>query len=333
MTTSSSSDWQPTATLEVLKLRAQMLQSIRAFFSQRGVLEVETPMLSAAATTDPALSSFVTRYNGPLFPRGKNFYLHTSPEFPMKRLLAAGSGSIYQICKVFRDGESGRLHNPEFTLLEWYRLGFDHHRLMDEVEELVVQLLGSRLRLDTTERLSYREAFQRYVKIDPHTATISDFSNAAKARGLNASDELLAQKDLSAWRDLLLIHAIEPHLGQKRLTFLYDFPAAQASLARIQPGNPPLAARFELYLDGIELANGFRELTDAEEQRTRFEQQLLAREIKDLPSVPLDEYLLTALKHGLPDCAGVALGLDRLVMLAASTHAIKYILAFPLDRA
>lgn len=333
MTTSSSSDWQPTATLEVLKLRAQMLQSIRAFFSQRDVLEVETPMLSAAATTDPALASFTTHYTGPLFPRGKNFYLHTSPEFPMKRLLAAGSGSIYQIGKVFRDGESGRLHNPEFTLLEWYRLGFDHHRLMDEVEELVVQLLSAHLKLDTTERLSYREAFQHYVEIDPHTATISDFSNAAKAHKLNVSAELLAQKDLSAWRDLLLTHAIEPHLGQKRLTFLYDFPAAQASLARIQPGDPPLAARFELYLNGIELANGFHELADAEEQRARFEHQLQTRAVFGQPIVPMDRQLLASLHQGLPDCAGVALGFDRLVMLAIGAQTIAQTIAFPIERA
>ncbi|MDO8705555.1 MAG: EF-P lysine aminoacylase EpmA, partial [Sulfuricaulis sp.] len=262
MTTDASGDWRPTAALEVLKLRARLLERTRAFFSERGVLEVETPVLSTAAVTDPMLASLATRYTGPRFPRGQVFYLHTSPEFPMKRLLAAGSGSIYQIGKVFRDGEAGRLHNPEFTMLEWYRLDFDHHRLMNETEELVAQLLSPHLKLDSTERLSYREVFQRDIKLDPHTASVEDFVATAEAHRISVSQDLLAQNDLSAWRDLLLTHLIEPKLGRGRLTFIYDYPAAQASLARIQPGDPPLAARFELYLDGIELANGFHELAD-----------------------------------------------------------------------
>jgi len=350
MKTNTSGDWQPAATLEVLKLRARLLQRIRAFFSQRGVLEVETPMLSAAATTDPALSSFATHYTGPLFPRGQILYLHTSPEFPMKRLLAAGAGSTYQICKVFRDGESGHLHNPEFTMLEWYRLGFDHHRLMDEVEELVTQALGTHLELDATERLSYRQVFQRHVELDPHTATVKDCAAAAKAHGINISPTLLAQNDLSAWRDLLLTHVVEPKLGQGQLTFIYDYPVSQASLARLQPGNPPVAARFELYLNGIELANGFHELADADEQRTRFEQQQQARAASGVPAVPMDERLLAAmcrdaqvsreagcrerpLAHGLPDCAGVALGFDRLVMLACGAKSVQEAMAFPIERA
>ncbi len=297
------------------------------------MLEVETPILSAAAVTDPALASLVTRYLGPLFPHGQTLYLHTSPEFPMKRLLAAGSGPIYQICKVFRDGESGRLHNPEFTMLEWYRPGFDHHRLMDETGELVMQLLAPHLSLNPPERRTYREAFQRYADLDPHTASTGDFAAVAKAHQIRVPQDLLAQNDLSIWRDLLLTHVVEPRLGQGRLTFIYDYPASQASLARVQPGNPPVAARFELYLNGIELANGFHELADADEQRTRFERQLHARVVSGLPAVPLDERLLAALVHGLPDCAGVALGIDRLVMLAAGAHAIKDVMAFPVDRA
>jgi len=326
-------DWRPTASLDVLKLRARLLSSIRAFFSERGVLEVDTPMLSSAATPDPALSSMSTRYTGPLFPHGGTLYLHTSPEFPMKRLLAAGSGSIYQICKVFRDGETGRLHNPEFTMIEWYRLDFDHHQLMREAEALVTQMLAPHRRLLATERLTYRQAFAQHVGLDPHTVSAQDCATAATRHGIAVPQDLLVQLDLAAWRDLLLTHVVEPRLGQDRLTFLYDYPAVQASLARILPGDPPVAARFELYLDGIELANGFYELADADEQHARFERQLQARDEGGLAPVPIDERLLAALRQGLPDCAGVALGFDRLVMLAIGAESIQAAMAFPLDRA
>jgi len=327
----TSGGWQPSATLEVLKLRARMLTGIRAFFSERGVLEVETPCLSAAATPDPALLSFATRYTGPLFPQGQTLYLHTSPEFPMKRLLAAGSGSIYQICKVFRDGEAGRMHNPEFTLLEWYRMGFDAAQLMAEVESLVRQMLDEHVALAPSEKLSYREAFQQHAHLDPHTATAQDFAQAARAHEIHAPPGMLTHHDVAIWRDLLLTHLIEPKLGQGRLTFLYDYPASQASLARVRPGTPPLAERFELYLNGTELANGFHELADASEQRTRFERQLHARSTEHLPSVPLDENLLAALANGLPDCSGVALGFDRLAMLAAGAKSLGEVIAFPVD--
>ena len=327
------SDWRPSAALDILKLRARLLERTRAFFFTRGVLEVETPVLSGAATTDPALASFATRYTGPRFPQGQTLYLHTSPEFPMKRLLAAGSGSIYQICKVFRDGEAGRRHNPEFTLLEWYRVGFDHHRLMDEAGELVMELLVPSLSLQPPERLTYRVAFQRHAGLDPFAASPEAFGQAARTHGINVSPEMVSENNPDPWRDLLLTHVVEPKLGQGRLTFIYDYPASQAALARIHPGNPPVAARFELYLNGIELANGFHELADADEQRTRFERQLHAREAAGLPAVPLDERLLAALAHGLPDCAGVALGFDRLVMLAADAGSIEEVLAFPIERA
>jgi len=333
MRTRSSGDWRPTATLEVLKLRARMLASIRAFFSERGVLEVETPCLSAAATPDPALLSFTTRYTGPSFPQGQTLYLHTSPEFPMKRLLAAGSGSIYQVCRVFRDGEAGRVHNPEFTLLEWYRTDFDSVQLMAEVDALVGQLLDEHLTLAPSEKLSYREAFQQHANLDPHTATTQEFAQAARAHEIHAPPEMLKQHDVAIWRDLFLTHLIEPKLGRGRLTFLYDYPASQASLARVRPGNPPLAERFELYLNGIELANGFHELADASEQRTRFERQLHARQAAGQPTVALDENLLAALADGLPNCSGVALGFDRLVMLASDARTISEAIAFPLDRA
>jgi len=326
-------DWRPSATLEVLKLRARLLERTRAFFSARGVLEVETPALSGAATTDPALASFATRYAGPRFPQGQTLYLHTSPEFPMKRLLAAGSGSIYQICKVFRDGEAGRQHNPEFTLLEWYRVGFDHHRLMDETGELVMDLLAQFMPLQPPERLTYREAFQRHAGLDPFAASADEFGQAARMHGISVSPELVSEQAPDPWRDLLLTHVVEPKLGQGRLTFIYNYPASQAALARIQPGHPPVAARFEIYLNGIELANGFHELADADEQHARFERQLRTREAVGMPAVPVDECLLAALKHGLPDCAGVALGFDRLVMLASGAHSITEVIPFPIDRA
>ncbi len=326
-------DWRPAATLEFLKLRARMLEGTRAFFSLRGVLEVETPVLSVAGTPDPALAGFTTRYTGPRHPRGQALYLHTSPEFPMKRLLAAGSGSIYQIARVFRDGEAGRLHNPEFTMLEWYRVGFDHHRLMDETAELVAELLGTSIPLGPPERLTCREAFERHAGLDPHRASVRDYIAAADAHGLAIPPGLHAQPSDAPWRDFLLIHLVEPMLGPGRLTFLYDYPVSQASLARIRPGTPPVAERFEVYLNGIELANGFHELADATEQRARFERQRRERTALGLSAVPTDEHLLAALATGLPDCAGAALGFDRLVMLAAGARAVGEVIAFPLDRA
>jgi lysyl-tRNA synthetase class 2 len=326
-------DWRPTASLDILKLRARMLAHIRAFFADRAVLEVETPVLSAAGIPDPNLYSFTTHYTGPGAAHGRELYLHTSPEFGMKRLLAAGSGSIFQVGKVFRDGESGRLHNPEFTMLEWYRVGYDHRALISEVAELVTGLLSAHIPLAATESLSYQEAFQRHTGIDPHRASHEQFAGCAASHAIHPPDELAGQHDATLWRDLLLSHVVEPRLGVGRLTFVYDYPASQAALARVRPGVPPLASRFELYVNGIELANGFHELADAAEQRSRFERQLHARTAARLPAVPLDERLLAALNEGLPDCAGVALGFDRLVMLAAGARTLEEVIAFPIDRA
>ena len=328
----TSPSWLPSADLATLRLRAELLQRIRAFFATRGVLEVETPALSAATVTHPHLASFRTRYSGPGPRYGGTLYLHTSPEFPMKRLLAAGSGCIYQIARVFRDGEAGRLHNPEFTLLEWYRVGFDHHRLMDEVTELMTTSLAGRLALAAPERWSYREIFQRYLALDPHRATVTELAACAEPRGIPIPAGMPAD-DADPWLDLLLTHGIERHLGQGRLTFVYDYPASQAALARLRPGDPPVGERFELYLNGLELANGFHELGDADEQRGRFARENAARRILGLPMMPLDEHLLDALKAGLPDCAGVALGLDRLVMLAAGKDSIQEVIAFPAEHA
>lgn len=329
MAPEADDNWRPSASLAALKLRAQILARIRAYFDRTGVLEVETPALSRAGTTDPHLHSFTARS---LAPRDSTLplYLHTSPEFAMKRLLAAGSGSIYQICKVFRGGESGRRHNPEFTLLEWYRVGFDYRQLMDDVEALLRAVMPG-APSSPAERITYRDAFLRYAGIDTFTATIAEHIQCTHRHHVTVSD--LSGSDLDLWRNLLLTHLVEPRLGRDRLTFLYDYPASQAALARVHRGDPPLAERFELYIEGLELANGFRELSNAEEQRRRFENDGETRAVGELAAVPFDGFLLSALHHGLPECSGVAVGVDRLVMLAARAESIDEVLAFPFDRA
>jgi lysyl-tRNA synthetase class 2 len=311
----------------VLQARAELLGGIREFFQRAGVMEVETPLCSRHATTDPALESMVTSCTGPEAVTGRPLYLHTSPEFPMKRLLAAESGPIYQICRVFRNGEVGRLHHPEFTLLEWYRPGFDHHQLMAEVAELINTLLPSPRRV---ERLSYGEVFQKFLGIDPHRCSPAVLRDCAITQGI-AGAELLDLQHSDGWLDLLLTHSIEPKLGIDALTFLYDYPASQASLARIREEEPPVAERFELYIDGIELGNGFHELVDAQEQRERFNTDLQQRLQEQRATVPMDEYLLSALQSGLPDCSGVALGVDRLLMLLTGVDDIRKVLAFPME--
>lgn len=319
-------DWRPSATSETLIIRARLLQRIRAFFQARDVLEVETPMLSRAAVTDPHIESFVVRDPQAATPR----YLHTSPEFAMKRLLAAGSGPIYQVCKVFRQGEAGRQHNPEFSMLEWYRPGFDHLQLMAEVETLLRELLEGYLDLADTLQLSYQEAFQRYAGLDPLSASVAELQLTVQQLGIEVSGLDAHHKD--PWLDLLLTHVVEPALPQDRPVFIYDYPASQAALARIRPAEPPLAERFELYLGGMELANGFHELTDAAEQRQRFEADLVHRVEVGLPTMPIDECFLAALAAGLPPSAGVALGLDRLVMLASGVKSISEVLTFDDER-
>lgn len=316
-------DWKPTASWEKLRLRARLLARIRAFFGTRGVVEVETPVLSAATVTDPQLSSMSCLYEGPGAPDGRKLFLQTSPEYAMKRLLAAGSGPIYQISKAFRNGEMGRYHNPEFTILEWYRPGFDHHALMDEVDAFLDVTLGA----PPAERLTYGEVFRRYVGVDPYGAGPGTLGRRARELGLEempGTDEQL---------DLLMTHSVEPHLGRARPTFLYDFPPSKASLARVRQGNPPVAERFEVYFEGVELANGFHELTDVTEQRRRFEADLERRRLVGREEVGIDERVLAALAAGLPSSAGVALGVDRLVMLAAGAGNLSEVIAFPVDRA
>ncbi len=318
--------WQPSASLSALRLRARLLAQVRRFFAERGVLEVETPVLAAAPVTDPHLASLATELHGPGSPGGRTLYLQTSPEYAMKRLLAAGSGPIFQISRVFRDDEVGRHHNPEFTLLEWYRPGFDHHALMDEVDGLLSALLGTA----PAERLTYAEAFLRHAGVDPHRADGATLQAAAGELGEGCG---LATDEREGWLSLLLSLKVQPQLGRGRPTFLHDFPASQAALARVRPGDPPVAERFEVFIDGVELANGYHELTDAAEQRRRFQADLATRAAMGLPAVPLDHRLLEALAAGMPPCAGVALGFDRLAMVAAGADHIDQVLAFPVDRA
>jgi elongation factor P--(R)-beta-lysine ligase len=285
------------------------------------VLEVETPALSQAANPSPALDSMAVVIGREVR------YLHTSPEFAMKRLLAAGSGAIYQIARVWRQGESGRRHNPEFTLLEWYRPGWSYHELMQEVAELVSTIIGE----IPISLVSYRQLFLQHLGLDPLDCDTDRLALIARQHGWEIAGS--GQLDRDGWLDLLLSHAIEPHLGQGELTFVTDYPASQAALARLSPADPRLAERFELYLHGIELANGFAELTAAEEQRQRFHAELAARSAAGLPQLPIDEALLAALEAGLPATSGVALGLDRLLMLASDTATIAEVMAFAWDRA
>ncbi|MCU7813206.1 MAG: EF-P lysine aminoacylase GenX [Candidatus Thiodiazotropha sp. (ex Notomyrtea botanica)] len=322
-------DWRPSATLEMIQARASLLARIRDFFRQAGVLEVETPVCSRFGVTDPAIECLSTRYTGPTAPQGCDLYLQTSPEFPMKRLLAAGSGPIYQICRVFRDGELGRRHHPEFSLLEWYRPGFDHHVLMDEVASLINRLTQAPL---TVEKLSYHEAFDRHLQIDPHTASPEQLRDCAVEHEVAGASELIMDSR-DAWLDLLMSHLIEPHLGETGMTFLYDYPASQAALARVKDSTPPVAERFELYLSGMEIANGFHELLDAGEQRRRFLDDNRRRAAAGLPQIPMDEALLDALASGMPACAGVALGIDRLLMFFTGCNDIRKLLAFDITKA
>jgi lysyl-tRNA synthetase class 2 len=321
-------DWRPGVDLAALQARAELLAAVRAFFAEAGVMEVETPLLAPAAGTDPAIEPLRSRFTGPGHADGLPLYLQTSPEYHMKRLLAAGSGPIYQIGKAFRDGEAGRRHNPEFTLLEWYRPGFDHHALMAEVAALVLRVLGRDL---PVVRRSYRSLFQARYGIDPLSADSASLQAVALAEAVPGADQLVLERD--GWLDLLLTHGIEAGLGRDELTFVTDYPASQAVLARLNPDDPRTAARFELYVDGLELANGFWELADADEQRARFEADRAQRAALGLPDIALDERLLAALAAGLPNCAGVALGLDRLLMCRLGTGSLDQVIAFTIDRA
>ncbi|MBF2760143.1 MAG: EF-P lysine aminoacylase GenX [Ectothiorhodospiraceae bacterium AqS1] len=313
--------WPPGASIDILRLRARRLRAIRAYFEERGVMEVDTPALCATTVTDPAISSLHTRDRS-----GRLWYLQTSPEFSMKRLLAAGSGSIYQIGRAFRDGEQGRHHNIEFTMLEWYRVGFDHHLLMDDVEALLDRIVAPCKR---ARRMSFREAFRRFAHLDPFVADLDTLHEACTRHGF---DSRRAKADRAICLDWLLAEAVQPALGAGRV-FVFDFPASRAALAKIRPDDPPVAERFELYIDGVEIANGYHELQDADELRSRMADEYRRRSGANLDSDPEitpepDERLIAAHAAGLPPCAGVALGFDRLSMLAAGRSSLAQVLPF-----
>ena len=317
--------WQPTASIEQLKQRGQILASIRHFFASRDVLEVDTPAMSQATVTDIHLHTFNTEFVGPGYAKGQTLYLMTSPEFHMKRLLAAGSGPIYQICKSFRNEESGRYHNPEFTMLEWYRPGFTHHTLMDEMDELLQQVLSSA----PATRMTYQQAFLDVLGVCPLVGSMTELKAAAAQLGL--ADIAEPEQDRDTLLQLLFSVGVEPKIGQAAPAFVYDFPASQAALARINPQDNRVAERFEVYFKGIELANGFHELSDGDEQLVRFEQDNEKRLAMGLQPQPIDMHLVNALRAGFPDCAGVALGIDRLIMLAMGEDHIDQVTAFPID--
>jgi elongation factor P--(R)-beta-lysine ligase len=323
--------WRPTATRGVLEQRARALACVREFFAKRSVLEVDTPVVVNAPVTDVHIHSAEVR-----FPDAAGlFYLHTSPEFAMKRLLASGSGDIFQICHVARGLERGRHHNAEFTLIEWYRLGFSLDQLIDEVDALARAVLGVVAQPMRSERVSYVDAFKASFGIDPLTVSLEDLRGLAQSAGLIASasqaPSALAERD--ELLEFLMGVKIGPTLGRNALTFIHRYPASQAALARLDPHDSRVALRFELYCEGIELANGFHELASAREQRARFEQDLAERQRRGLAADKMDELLLQALEAGLPECAGVAVGFDRLLMLATGASHIDEVLPFPIERA
>lgn len=320
-------EWRPTASIEQLRQRSQLLQSIRQFFYARDVLEVDTPAMSHATVTDVHLHTFQTQFVGPGYANGSSLHLMTSPEFHMKRLLAAGSGSIFQINKAFRNEENGRYHNPEFTMLEWYRVGFDHHALMDEMDALL-QLV---IKCEPAERLTYQEAFLQVLGVCPLEGSMAELKQAASQLGL--SDIADPEEDRDTLLQLLFSIGVEAKIGQHVPAFVYDFPASQAALAKINQQDPRVADRFEVYFKGIELANGFHELDNPTEQLARFEHDNAKRIEMGLEPQPIDYHLISALEAGLPHCAGVALGIDRLIMLAIGVDHIDKVTAFPFPRA
>lgn len=312
-------DWRPSASFAVMRRRAELLAQIRVFMEERSIMEVDTPILDSAANPDPSIESLECSLRFPNSPGTKTVFLHTSPEFSMKRLLAAGSGPIYQICKVFRDNETGHYHQPEFTMLEWYRPGFDHHGLMDEIGRLLEYL-----QLKYPDKKPYAVVFNEFTGLDPHAADLHELNNRAMEFGLSEKSG-----DRSLLLDLIFSHGVAPNLGQERPLFVYDFPSCQAALAQIRTGPPDLAQRFELFINGIEIANGYNELNDILEQYSRFKEDNVRRRVAGLKELPVDMRLLAALHHGLPSCAGVAMGLDRLLMILTGSRSLSDVLSYP----
>ena len=322
--------WTPSGGFGALRLRAALNARIRAFFAERGVVEVETPVLSTAGNTEPNIASFSLPFSGRTNGAPRTRWLRTSPEHPLKRLLAAGFGDCYELGRVFRDGEAGGRHNPEFTMLEWYRTGWDHRALVAECAELVAAALALVDRSATLVRTSYRDLYRDRLGIDPMTA---DTGELRRALGDVAIDPVGLERD--DWLDLLTTHRLQPAFPTGQLLAVHDFPASQCALARVRidAEGAAVAERFELYLGPLELANGYHELADAAEQGARFDHDLRRRAARGLPLPPRDDRLLAALETGLPDCAGVALGVDRLLMAMLGTDRIADVLAFDFARA
>jgi lysyl-tRNA synthetase class 2 len=324
MNTAGAIDWTPTASVQALRLRAELLQRVRSHFAVTGALEVETPVLVRNGVTDVHLESLeVRRADG-----GRAGFLHTSPEYAMKRLLCAGAPDIFQVARVFREGERGRRHNPEFTMVEWYRLGIDHQALMDDVERLLRSMLESLLPVPPSRRVSYSAAFLEATGVDPITAATRDIAAALRARAVDVPESINVERD--ALLDLAMASLVAPAFPADRVTFVHDFPAAQAALARTRG---PFASRFEAFWGEIELANGFHELDDATEQARRFEADRAERRRRGRPEREADALFLDALRFGLPPCAGVALGFDRVAMIAAGVQRIDDVIAFTAERA
>ena len=319
--------FKPTASLETLKLRAAVLEQVRAFFKARDVLEVDTPIFGLAPVTDPHIQALKTRIH--IFGE-QDFYLQTSPEYYLKRLLATHPISVYQLGKVFRDDEYGRHHSPEFTMLEWYRLDLDDHQLMDEMYDLFSLLwMRQHNTVLVTEKLSYKAAFLRYLAINPHQISLLELQKLVTEK--IGPIQNMPDPDFDTCLQLLMSFVIEPALADiPGPVFIYDFPASQAALARLRlnDSGEEVSGRFEVYWRGLELANGYDELTDVSAQAQRFEQDLFRRQEQNIPGVPVDHQLLAALKNGLPQCAGVALGFDRLLMILAGAGSIKEVQSF-----
>ena len=318
------SEWLPSTSTESLAARAELLQALRQFFSDRGVMEVETPLLSQGTVPDAGIDVFRLPGEGD----GPDRYLQTSPESAMKRLLAAGFGDIFQICKAFRQGEAGRHHNPEFTLLEWYRVGWDHAALMREVAEVLTTALSA----DGWQVWPYRALFVELLGVDPmdEQTALTTLADLARARIGAVPDGL----DRDAVLDLLMSHCIEPEISDWGVVFITDFPPSQAAMARCAPvGDAEVAARFECYVNGKELANGYWEQTDPEALATQLHAENMRRQQRGLPQRPIDERLLAAHRHGLPACAGVALGVDRLLALKLGVESLTETISFGWDRA
>jgi len=327
---SCRSDWQPTASFEALRLRAALSARIRDFFAERGVVEVETPVLSMAGNTEPNIASFSLQFSGRTDGAPRMRWLRTSPEYPLKRLLAAGFGDCYELGRVFRDGEAGGRHNPEFTMLEWYRVGWDHRRLVGETAGLVNAALALVGREVPLIEIGYRDIYRERLGLDPMTAGDEQLRNAL---GDVVIDPVGLTRD--DWLDLLMTHRLQPRFQDDRMLAIHDWPASQCALARLRDDvdGVPVAERFELYLGPLELANGYHELADAVEQGARFERDRERRELRGDVVPPRDERLLASLAAGLPDCAGVALGVDRLMMAMLGTDRIADVLAFDFARA